>query len=177
MPLVTRTVRGSLLSHVAAGVFDDYWFTGYKKERPYTVTWEGKYHGRFATVEQAAVHFARVEAQLPFDATLAYDPDEEEGAACDPTAEEAAAGGASVEEATQPLEEVQQAAEAASAAAPPHAASEAQPSAPLKRKREEDEPEPPLQPAPSCRSRRVRVAFGVGFAGQYCIRLKVSKGK
>ena len=49
------------------GVFDDYWPTGYKKERPYTVVDDGKYHGRFATVLQAAVHFARLEAGLPSD--------------------------------------------------------------------------------------------------------------
>jgi len=44
------------------GVFNDYWPTGYKKLRPYVVTYEGGYAGRFATVEQAAVQYARLQA-------------------------------------------------------------------------------------------------------------------
>ena len=47
------------------GVGNDYWHTGYKKVRPYTVTFEGKYQGRFATVEEAAVWYARLEMGMP----------------------------------------------------------------------------------------------------------------
>lgn len=47
------------------GVFDDYWHTGYKRLRPYTVKFDGAYHGRFATVEQAAVQYARLEMGMP----------------------------------------------------------------------------------------------------------------
>ena len=47
------------------GVFDDSWHSGYKKERPFITVFEGKYAGRFATVEQAAVQYARLEAGMP----------------------------------------------------------------------------------------------------------------
>ncbi|KAL1503186.1 hypothetical protein AB1Y20_011244 [Prymnesium parvum] len=47
------------------GVFDDYWPCGFKKYKPYVVTHDGKYNGRFATVEQAAVQYARLEMGLP----------------------------------------------------------------------------------------------------------------
>jgi hypothetical protein len=47
------------------GVHDDYWHSGYKKERPYVVCFEGAYQGRYATVEQAAVCYARLEMGMP----------------------------------------------------------------------------------------------------------------
>ncbi len=47
------------------GVSDDYWHTGYKKLRPYAVSYDGKYVGRFATVEQAAVYYACVDLGMP----------------------------------------------------------------------------------------------------------------
>ena len=47
------------------GVHDDYWHTGYKKERPYVVVFEGVYQGRYATVEQADVCYARLEMWMP----------------------------------------------------------------------------------------------------------------
>lgn len=47
------------------GVFNDYWPSGFKKYKPYTVVQDGKYHGRFATVEQAAVQYARLEMGMP----------------------------------------------------------------------------------------------------------------
>ena len=34
------------------GVMDDYWHSGYKRERPYVCVYGGKYHGRFATAVQ-----------------------------------------------------------------------------------------------------------------------------
>lgn len=54
------------------GVYDDYWPSGYKREKPYTVKYDDKYCGRFATVEQAAVHFARLEAGLPSEGFQLY---------------------------------------------------------------------------------------------------------
>lgn len=54
------------------GVADDGWQCGYKAERPYVVSYEGKYQGRYATVEQAAVAYARVDMGLsPRDARSA----------------------------------------------------------------------------------------------------------
>ncbi|EOD41314.1 hypothetical protein EMIHUDRAFT_462076 [Emiliania huxleyi CCMP1516] len=41
------------------GVFEDYWPSGYKRERPFTVMYDGSYVGRYATVLRAAVQFAR----------------------------------------------------------------------------------------------------------------------
>ena len=58
------------------GVSYDYWPTGYKKLKPYVVTFEGSYAGRFATVEQAAVQYARLEEGLPpmsFDARAEFE--------------------------------------------------------------------------------------------------------
>ena len=53
------------LSRVCLFTYTDYWHCGYKKERPYVVSYNGKYHGRFATMEQAAVQFARLDMGLP----------------------------------------------------------------------------------------------------------------
>ena len=47
------------------GIHDDYWPTGYKKDRPYTCSYDGKYQGRFATPIQAAVQYARLDLGLP----------------------------------------------------------------------------------------------------------------
>jgi len=43
------------------GVFDDYWPSGYKRDKPYTCTHDGKYQGRFALVIEAALHYAKLE--------------------------------------------------------------------------------------------------------------------
>ena len=47
------------------GVFEDYWPSGYKRERPFTVMYDGSYVGRYATVLRAAVQFARLEKGMP----------------------------------------------------------------------------------------------------------------
>jgi hypothetical protein len=47
------------------GVTEDSWPTGYKKERPFAVSFDGRYQGRYATVEQAAVAYARLELGMP----------------------------------------------------------------------------------------------------------------
>ena len=47
------------------GVHDDYWHTGFKRDRPFVVVHDGAYQGRFATVEQAAVNYARLEMGMP----------------------------------------------------------------------------------------------------------------
>ena len=47
------------------GVGNDYQPTGYKKFRPFFVTFDGVHAGRFATVEQAAVCYARLESGMP----------------------------------------------------------------------------------------------------------------
>lgn len=59
-----------------AGVFNDYWPTGFKKFKPFVVTYEGRYAGRFATVEHAAVQYARLDEGLPplhFDARAEFE--------------------------------------------------------------------------------------------------------
>ena len=59
-----------------AGVFNDYWPTGFKKLKPFVVTHEGRYAGRFATVEHAAVQYARLDEGLPplhFDARAEFE--------------------------------------------------------------------------------------------------------
>jgi len=43
------------------GVFDDYWPSGFKRDKPYTVQHDGKYQGRFALVIEAALHYAQLE--------------------------------------------------------------------------------------------------------------------
>ena len=43
------------------GVFDDYWPSGFKRDRPYTVQHDGKYQGRFPLVIEAALHYAKLE--------------------------------------------------------------------------------------------------------------------
>ena len=48
-------------------------------ERPYTVKFDGQYAGRFATTEQAAVHFARLEAGLPAVACVTDEPESPSG--------------------------------------------------------------------------------------------------
>ena len=58
------------------GVHDDYWHTGFKRDRPYVVVYEGVYQGRFATVEQAAVNYARLEIGMP---PLVLEPQREAG--------------------------------------------------------------------------------------------------
>ena len=52
------------------GVSNDYWPTGVKKLKPFVVHYNGAYAGRFATVEQAAVQYARLEEGMP---PLTYD--------------------------------------------------------------------------------------------------------
>ena len=47
------------------GVAEDWWHCGFKKLRPFVVSFDGAYAGRFATVEQAAVQYARLEAGMP----------------------------------------------------------------------------------------------------------------
>ena len=47
------------------GVADDGWHTGYKSVRPYLVKFDGAHAGRFETVEQAAVQYARLEMGMP----------------------------------------------------------------------------------------------------------------
>ena len=53
------------------GVDIEYQGAGAGQERPYVVTFDGGHVGRFATAEQAAVHFARLEAGLPVDPAAA----------------------------------------------------------------------------------------------------------
>ena len=49
------------------GVFVDYGDAkgSYKREKPYVVMEDGKCRGRYATVEQAAVQYARIEIGMP----------------------------------------------------------------------------------------------------------------
>ena len=84
------------------GVTEDFWPSGFKARKPFTMVHAGKYHGRFATKEEAALHCERLESGLVPPTTTPSDAPPAAEAAAEAADDAAATAAAAAAPAPEP---------------------------------------------------------------------------